>query len=138
MTKKTFAKTPNTHHRWSKCGVRLTLAACLLTGMGVMQSCDKDILTGQPEWLGNSIYERLQEGIDVDGQKKSFNYTLRLIDDLGYTTLLSKTGSRTLFVASDQSYDQWFKNNSWGVTSYDQLTLSQKKQLKVQNFLGLL
>lgn len=129
MTKKTFAKTPNTHHRWSKCGVRLTLAACLLTGMGVMQSCDKDILTGQPEWLGNSIYERLQEGIEVDGQTKSFNYTLRLIDDLGYTTLLSKTGSRTLFVASDQSYDQWFKDNSWGVTSYDQLTLSQKKQL---------
>lgn len=129
MTKTTFANKSHSRRRSGRFCMRLMLAAGLLAGIGVMQSCDKDILTGQPDWLGNSIYERLQEGIEVDGQTKSFNYTLRLIDDLGYKSLLSKTGSRTLFVASDDAYEQWFKDNSWGVTSIDQLTPSQKKQL---------
>lgn len=101
------------------------LALMALLAVGALQSCEKDILIGQPEWLGNSIYERLQEGIDG----KSFNYTLRLIDDLGQTEVLSQTGSKTLFVASDEDYDKWFASNSLGVRSYDQLTTSQKKQL---------
>ena len=101
------------------------LALMALLAVGALQSCDKDILVGQPEWLGNSIYERLQEGIDG----KSFNYTLRLIDDLGQSEVLSQTGSKTLFVASDEDYDKWFASNTWGVRSYDQLTSSQKKQL---------
>ena len=104
---------------------KMKMALFLLLGMGALQSCEKDILTGQPEWLGNSIYERLQEGIDG----KSFNYTIRLIDDLGQTDVLSQTGSKTLFVTSDEEYDKWFSSNSWGVRSYDELTTSQKKQL---------
>ena len=27
----------------------------------MLQSCDKDVLTGQPSWLGNSIYDQLKE-----------------------------------------------------------------------------
>ena len=101
------------------------LALLALLAVGALQSCDKDILTGQPEWLGNSIYERLQEGIDG----KSFNYTIRLINDLGQAEVLSQTGSKTLFVASDEEYDKWFSSNTWGVRSYDELTAAQKKQL---------
>ena len=101
------------------------LALMALLAVGALQSCDKDILVGQPEWLGNSIYERLQEGIDGD----SFNYTLRLIDDLGQKEVLSQTGSKTLFVASDEDYDKWFASNSMGVRSYDELSIAQKKQL---------
>lgn len=101
------------------------LALLALLAVGALQSCDKDILTGQPEWLGNSIYERLEEGIDG----KSFNYTIRLINDLDQAEVLSQTGSKTLFVASDEEYDKWFSSNTWGVRSYDELTLSQKKQL---------
>ena len=39
------------------------VALALLIGASVMQSCKDDdlILTGQPSWLGNSIYERLQD-----------------------------------------------------------------------------
>ena len=91
-----------------------------------LQSCEKDILTGQPSWLGNSIYERLQEGIEVNGEKQQFTVVLRLIDDLDQKAVLSKTGSRTLFVASDEAYDKWFKENN---TSYEQLSLAQKKLL---------
>ena len=45
-----------------KQGRQAALAACgLLIGATAVQSCQDDVLTGQPEWLGNSIYERLQE-----------------------------------------------------------------------------
>ena len=98
-------------------------ASCLLVGTVALQGCkDDDVLTGQPSWLGNSIYERLED----DG-----NYTtmLRLIDDLGQHEVLSHTGSKTLFAADDNSFKTWFANNPWGVKSYDRLSLSQKKLL---------
>ena len=104
----------------------------LMLGCGTMlaalalQSCEKDILTGQPSWLGNSIYERLEEGIEVNGEKQTFNVVLQLIDDLEMTQVLSKTGSKTLFVASDSAYNVWFKENN---TSYEQLSTAQKKML---------
>ena len=101
----------------------MAVAVCgLLIGVSVMTSCEDEVLTGQPEWLGNSIYERLQE----DG-----NYTtmLRLIDDMGQKEILSRTGSKTLFVADDAAFDEWFKTNTWGARNYDQLTLSQRRML---------
>lgn len=54
---------------------------------------------------------------------------VRLIDDLDYATVLSKTGSKTLFVADDDAFDEFYKNNSWGVKCYDSLTIAQKKLL---------
>ena len=105
-----------------KAGAAALSAMLLLTGAGLLQSCDKDELVGQPSWLGNSIYERLQE----DG---NYSYTLRLIDDLDQTKVLSQTGSKTLFVADDAVYEEFFKSNSWGVRKYEDLTTAQKKLL---------
>ncbi|MBO7379275.1 MAG: fasciclin domain-containing protein, partial [Bacteroidales bacterium] len=107
----------------------LTALSGLLFGSGLFTSCEKDILEGQPSWLGNSIYERLKEGIEVNGEKKTFKYTIRLIDDLDQTEVMSHTGSRTLFAATDEAYEAWFENNDWKVSSYEQLTLTQKKLL---------
>ena len=103
---------------------QLAIAALgLLVGTSVLQGCkDDDVLTGQPSWLGNSIYERLEE----DGQYKTM---LRLIDDLGQHEVLSHTGSKTLFVANDSAFQAWFANNNWGASSYERLSLSQKKLL---------
>lgn len=98
-------------------------ACCLLMGAWTVQSCKDDYtLTGQPSWLGNSIYERLQE----DG-----NYTtlLRLVDDLEQTEVLSHTGSKTLFAANDSAFQAWFGNNPWGVKEYSKLSKAQKKML---------
>ena len=106
-------------------GRSVAFTACaLLIGASVMQSCKDDdlILTGQPSWLGNSIYERLQD-------EGNYKYTLRLIDELGEKDVLSHTGSRTLFVAADSAYEAWFKDNKWGVSQYEDLTLPQKKLL---------
>ncbi len=106
-----------------KHGQRMAKAVCgLLIGASVMQSCKDDVLTGQPSWLGNSIYERLQD----DG---IYTYTLRLIDDLGQKEVLGHTGSKTLFAADDNAYEEWFKNNSWGVSRYEDLTDAQKRLL---------
>lgn len=96
----------------------------LLMSVWALTSCKDDdiLLTGQPSWLGNSIYERLEE----DG-----NYTvmLKLIDELGQKDVLSHTGSKTLFAADDAAYAEWFKNNSWGVRNYQQLSAAQKRLL---------
>ena len=103
----------------------MAIAACgLLMCAWSLQSCKDDdlLLTGQPSWLGNSIYERLEE----DGQYKTL---LRLVDDLEQKEVLSHTGSKTVFAANDSAFQVWFKNNLWGVSSYEQLTLAQKKLL---------
>ncbi|MBF0944577.1 MAG: hypothetical protein HXK16_01710, partial [Alloprevotella sp.] len=72
--------------------------------------------------LGGSIYDELKS-------RNKFNYTVRLIEDLGYKEVMSKTGSKTLFVAPDAAYEEFFKNNQWGVHSYEQLTDAQKRIL---------
>lgn len=91
-----------------KQGRRAALAACtLLIGASVLHSCkdeDHEVLTGQPEWLGNSIYERLQE-------EGKYTNVLRLIDDLGQTDVLRQTGSKTLFPADDDAFNEWFSTN---------------------------
>ena len=104
-------------------GRRVVMAACCaLIGASALQSCKDDVLTGQPSYLGNSIYQRLQE----DG---NYNYTVRLIEDLDLAEVLNQTGSKTLFVADDKAYDAWFQNNDWKVSRYEDLNLSQKKLL---------
>ena len=106
-------------------GRRVALLACgLLMSVWSLQSCKDDdiLLTGQPSWLGNSIYERLQE-------EGNYTITLRLVDELGQAEVLRHTGSKTLFVADDAAYAEWFKNNDWGVRSYEQLSAAQKRLL---------
>lgn len=99
------------------------LGCGLLMGVWSLQSCeDENILTGQPSWLGESIYAQLQK----EGE---YSTLLRLIDDLDQKEVLSHTGSKTLFAANDEAFQKWFEKNSWGVKSYNQLSLAQKKLL---------
>ena len=99
------------------------LGCGLLMGVWSLQSCeDENILTGQPSWLGESIYAQLQK----EGE---YSTLLRLIDDLDQKEVLSHTGSKTLFAANDEAFQKWFEKNNWGVKSYNQLSLAQKKLL---------
>lgn len=95
------------------------VASCLF-----YTSCREDYYLDEeePTWLGESIYGFLKE-------EGTYNYFVRLIDDLDYTEVLSKTGSKTLFVVDDATFDAFFKENEWGVSSYEQLSESQKKVL---------
>ena len=108
--------------KFRKANVSSAMALCLLVGSGLTQSCTKDVFEGQPEWLGNSIYEELKS-------YGNYNYTIRLIDDLGQTSVLSQTGSKTIFIADDAAYEDFFRTNSWGVRKYEELSTGQKKIL---------
>lgn len=104
-----------TFYRYAKLFIGLAVGSFFAVSCDTYQYDDKE-----PDWLGASIYDYLK----TDGHFT--NYT-RLIEDLGYTEVLSKTGSKTLFVANDSAFNEFYKSNQWGVTGYDQLTLAQKK-----------
>ena len=94
-----------------------------LIAVGGLTACEGyDLAEEDPSWLGSSIYEYLQD---------NGNYTnmVRIIDDLGYRDVLAKTGSKTLFVGNDDAFGEFYKKNNWGVHSYDQLSLAQKKMI---------
>ena len=105
--------------RFSKLSMLWPAVALAAAGL---PACDNSDLEGQPQWLGNSIYERLQE----DG---NYQTMVRLIDDLGYASVMKQTGSKTLFAADDHSFSEWFSNNPWGVRDYAHLSEAQKKLL---------
>lgn len=92
----------------------------LFTANGCKNSVNLEDVS--PGWLGTSIYDNLNN----DGH---FKYTTKLIEDLDYKNVLAKTGSKTLFVTDDESFDRFFSRNEWGVHSYDALSLAQKKLL---------
>lgn len=105
---------------------RLVIPACTALLFAVAQvSCSDDLLTGTPEYLGESIYGELE-------RRGNFTETLKLInaqDDDDYATMLRRTGSKTLFVADDAAWAEFYKNNSWGVKSIDEMTTAQKRML---------
>lgn len=105
---------------------------------GLMTSCvDKNEEVDadkKPAWLHGSIYEELKNPT-ASGLTGTFDYYLRLVDDLGYTETLSRTGSKTVFPANDEAFAKFFASNDWGVTTYEQLTESQKKLLLYSSML---
>ena len=88
----------------------------------------------RPEWLGSSIYESLKNP-DQKLLTGTFTTYLRLADDMGYAETLARTGSKTVFPANDEAFDRFFKNNSWGVSRYEDLTTAMKKQLLYSSML---
>ncbi|MGQ1945544.1 hypothetical protein ACT3CD_00410 [Geofilum sp. OHC36d9] len=110
-------------NKFWKQNVRYTLWIYLLiVGTLWLVSCKDDYMYDEkePEWLGESIYDYLD-------QQGDFTNYVKLINDIGYTSVLAKTGSKTLFVADDDAFDRFYQNNSWGVNEYDDLTTAQKK-----------
>lgn len=108
---------------------KLIFSAALVS-LGLMCSCQKDELVPEgekPSWLGESIYEELKNPQHLSG---TFSTYLRLIDDVGYGEVLARTGSMTVFPANDEAFTRFFQSdNTFGVKSYDELTLPQKKLL---------
>lgn len=123
--------------KWSRYSSQV---ACLLAVCGLMYACkDEFILDDEkPSWLNTSIYESLE-------QKGNFRTYLNLLKDPtvnleGMPTwkeVLSRTGSKTVFVAKDSAWDAFFaanallpESNPWHyATSYDKLSQAQKKLL---------
>lgn len=97
-------------------------SALCVAGLTTFSCSDTyDLDTEQPSGL-NTIYGYMKA-------QGNFENVLHLIDDLGYAEVLAKTGSKTLFAANDDAFNEFFKSNDWGVTSYNQLSEAQKKLL---------
>jgi uncharacterized surface protein with fasciclin (FAS1) repeats len=94
----------------------------LFIGILGINSCKDDYFYDEqePNWLGASIYDYLNSN-------GNYSIFVKLINDVGYKDVLAKTGSKTLFVANDSAFMRFFQNNPWGVSSYDQMSLAQKK-----------
>src|SRR5674476_1133868 len=81
---------------------RWLIAGVLLLVCGGFYSCtqfDQDEIF--PSWLGNSVYDYLND----EGRYTNF---VKLIEDLDYKDVLAKTGSKTLFVADDEAFNRFF------------------------------
>ena len=101
-----------------------------IAGMTSLSSCSEyDLDEETPDNWGSSIYSYLAEHGQYRNMVSIINDISSTPGELDYKTILSKTGSKTLFVANDDAFDRFFKNNSWGVSSYKDLSLAQKKML---------
>ena len=103
----------------------ISMAVAAIFGLASCERCELD--DTMPQWLGSSIYECL-----VDSGYTTY---ANLIEDLGYTEVLSKTGSKTLFVADEEAVERFYesgifkKADGTRVESYKDLSLAQKKML---------
>lgn len=127
-------------NRLSKISKPSASLLCLLAACGLTYSCTDDYKLDdeKPSWLNSSIYQGLQE-------RGVFSTYLRLLSDKDVnpanvrplSEVLSRTGSKTVFVANDEAYNQFFRHNAtlpesdpWHyATSYEALSPSQKKLL---------
>ncbi len=131
-------------NRFSKAARGKTWLLIMLAVSGVASSCKDEYLLDdeKPTWLDVSIYESLTN-------KGVYSNYLRLLADpdvnnsedadnnRGLVDVLSKTGSKTVFVANDDAWENFFKQNAlldkndpWHyATSYENLSAAQKKLL---------
>lgn len=101
-----------------------------LCGMSFSCSDDYDLDDTKPSFLGESIYNELQN-------RGNFTTMIRLIDDLDLTEVMRLTGSNTLFVAPDSAFNTFFRTTNWTkgasgterVTCYEDLSNAQKRLL---------
>jgi uncharacterized surface protein with fasciclin (FAS1) repeats len=113
-------------NHFNKMGKAL-LGAALLSTVGITSCSDddfhlKDLEDNAPSFLGQSLYHELV-------RRGNYTNVVRLVDDLNYAEVLSKTGSKTMFVANDSAWAEFYRNNPWGVKSYEDLTYKQESVL---------
>ena len=84
----------------------LNACLCAAVCLSLFSSCKDDYIYDDeaPAWLGENIYEYLEH----EGQYTSY---LALVKDLGYEETLRRTGSKTLFPATDEAFANYFRAN---------------------------
>lgn len=104
------------------CRHLLVGGALCAAGFGMFSCSDRyNLDEDQPSGLDNIYWYMKNRG--------NFTNYLHLIDDLGQAEILSKTGSKTMFIADDDAFADFYANNDWGVKKYEDLSLAQKKLL---------
>lgn len=105
------------------------LIASMLVTAGCLSSCkdEYDLDEKLPPNFGSNLMTHLEDN--------GFKTYAQLAKDLEYETALSGVSLKTLLAANDEAFERFFKDNNWGVSSYDQLTLAQKKLLLYNSML---
>lgn len=105
-----------------RAGRKLVLAN-LFIAAGCCVSCDPeyDLDEKLPPNFGSNLMNYLES--------KNFENYCKLAKDLDYYDALSGVTLKTVFAADDEAFERFYANNKWGVKSYDELTLAQKKLL---------
>ncbi len=95
--------------------LQLSFLSILLGG------CTNDYLyvKESPGWMGDNIYATLKK----DGRFTTYVNMLSKIDT-SYTQILSRTGSRTVFVPTDSAFNVFFQDNPYGYHSVDDISKS--------------
>jgi uncharacterized surface protein with fasciclin (FAS1) repeats len=81
----------------------------------------------EPDYLKASIYDYLKD----DG---NYTYFTRLIDmteedGVKYSEILGRTGSKTLFVANDDAFREFFQNNEYGISRFEDFSVAQCRSI---------
>ena len=107
--------------------VRLALyATAVLMGISVTGCKDGyEWAEEKPSWLGESIYDELQ-------RRGEFSIFLQMATDLGRDEFLKKTGSVTIFAATDDAYRTYFAKHGIDGNNIDQM---QHAKEELQNHL---
>ncbi len=102
----------------------LSFIICLLFSVALISCTDKfeDEENNEPAWLHENIYDYLSGRGDC-------SYYLRLIDDCGYRETMQHTGSNTLFFSADDAFERFFKNNTLGISRYEDMSSTLKNML---------
>ena len=133
-------------NRFSAFGKHFNMMLCLLTVCGLTWSCKDEYFIDdeKPSWLNTSVYQYLQDhGHYTNYLKLLSDKAVNPTDSLGnytvrpLTEVLNRTGSKTVFVATDEAWDAFYKKNAtlpesnpWhNATSYANLSTAQKKLL---------
>ena len=114
--KLTIQKSTRGTNRWLTC-------AALVSLMGLGTSCQDtyDLDEKLPPNFGSNLMTYLEDN--------NFRTYARLAEDLNYVDALSGVSLKTLLAANDEAFERFFQHNDWGVKSYEDLTLAQKKML---------
>jgi len=104
----------------------LLLATTLLATMSSCQDA-YDLDDKLPPNFGSSLMDYLEEN--------NFTTYSRLVKDLDYESALQGKALKTLFAADDEAFARFFASNTWGVHSYEELSLAQKKMLLYSSML---
>ncbi|MCM1107702.1 MAG: fasciclin domain-containing protein [Clostridium sp.] len=108
-------------------GVGLSLALC-----NVSCADDYPYDDGEPSFVNSNVYDYLK----ADSR---FSTYVRLIDDnRDLPEILQRTGTRTLFPATDDAFARFFNNNPFGARRYEDLTVAQKRLLLNSSMINMM
>ena len=118
-------------HKMKNLNACLCAALCL----SLCGSCKDDYMYDDeaPDWLGNNIYEYLE-------QSGRYSTYLALVKDLGYEETLRRTGSKTMFPATDEAFAAYFQEhgmNGSGPELVHGLSAAEKRYLFNSSMLNM-